>query len=432
MSTAFYPMGMLSYNNRGKGVGYATPKGTGIYSNPVAITAGNIPPLTNRDYRNVVAYKHGLARPLKWAYRKGTTSRARITVVSPDDPNVYVTLAPREVRSSRSSSLIGQTMDMPGAYTVKRNEVLEVDETNQMAKDCIDCRGIGLVTDYYPEYFLTNNPLPVCETPQFCCNEQKKALLRVRPANTNLPKNYYTTLQQYRQGRCLTYDQKVFNFYTGSLGQQVGIGAKPGSPQSIDNMYIANCYPNTNFGQDFVVSQAYISLKAQNMFTEADIALFEATRPSTFAEFYAYLQDLESGKVQEATALWVSIVTRYGNPNDQKVCRRVAYKPNNFQFATEGAVTSSTRTFKLTVTTIEKDVYDQNKRKGYGTGPAPLIYKTKVAQCNAAQYTTNGNPKTCFRNSNDYDYLGVSSNGNITPSVANNGISATFSGQPIH
>ena len=42
--------------------------------------------------------------------------------------------------------------------------------------------------------------------------DEKKALKRVRPASTNLKKNYYTTHKQYMQNRCQTYEQRVFNF----------------------------------------------------------------------------------------------------------------------------------------------------------------------------------------------------------------------------
>ena len=399
--------------------GYFTTKGTGVYSNPVAITSGNIAPLTNKDFTNSVSYKHGLPRPLKWQYRRGTTTAPKITIVNPENSSEYIVVSEREVKTSKSSTLIKQTMDMPGAFSVKQNVIGEINDVSKLNKDCIDCRGIGLVADYYPEYFLTNNPLPVCETKQFCCNEQKKALLRVRPANTNLPKNYYTTLQQYRQNRCWTYDQRIFNFYTGVPRDRA---SKPGSPSSIDNMYIANCYPNTNMSEELLIAQAYEYMKQKGILNNSDIVRFEKTLPSTYSEFYTFIQSIDPHFVNEAISIWQRGVSQHANYNDTKVCKKVAYKPNNFQFATQGAVTSSTRTFKLTVTTIEKNVYDQNKRKGSTNSTrasieAPLIYKSKVSPCNF---------KNCTQNSSDLF------KGNIAPSVANHGISATFpGGQPL-
>ena len=85
MSSATYPLGMKTSNNHIFTGGYKTWKGTGINSNPVAITAGNIPPLTNKDYSNSVVYKQGSSRPLKWAYRRGTTTQTSRIIIDPND-----------------------------------------------------------------------------------------------------------------------------------------------------------------------------------------------------------------------------------------------------------------------------------------------------------------------------------------------------------
>ena len=73
MSSAFYPLGMKSYNNHVPQGGYKTWKGSGLYSNPVGMTAGNIRPFTNNDIRNIAIYKQGSARPIK-QYRRGTST----------------------------------------------------------------------------------------------------------------------------------------------------------------------------------------------------------------------------------------------------------------------------------------------------------------------------------------------------------------------
>ena len=128
MSTAVYSMGMESYNNSEFGpftAPFTTWKGTGKYSYPVAITSGNIRPLTNMDPTNNVVQKFGLPRPLKWQYRKGTTTQALLTVQDPNNPTSYIQIN-RESRSSKSSSLIGQTIDQPGRYIVKHNPVNEI------------------------------------------------------------------------------------------------------------------------------------------------------------------------------------------------------------------------------------------------------------------------------------------------------------------
>jgi len=45
-----------------------------------------------------------------------------------------------------------------------------------------------------------------------CCNEEKKAKQRVVYANTNLPKNYYTTHKQYLRNRAKLFEQQEFHF----------------------------------------------------------------------------------------------------------------------------------------------------------------------------------------------------------------------------
>ena len=326
MSSATYPLGMKTNNNHVVTGGYKTWKGTGINSNPVATTAGNIPPQTNKDYHNTTVYKHGLPRPMKWSYRKGSSIQVPKIILNPEDSTKFIEIPnSREVHHSVSSSLIGQTIDRPGQFSIKENS--NNIDTNKI-EDCRACKGISLVADYYPNNgYITENPIPETQQPSFCCNAQKKALKMVRPASTNLSKRYFTTHQQYMYNRCQTYEQRAFNFYTGSAEDEVfDAKAKPGSPLALSNFYVAQCYPNT---------------------------------------------DYEPGL---------------------KGCKRVIYKPSNFQFAVEGGVSSSARILKLTLTTIERAIA-QNRRAmainigNPGAAPAaPFIYKAKVPL-----------PSPCFR-----------------------------------
>ena len=345
MSSATYPLGMKTNNNHVYIGGYKTWKGTGINSNPVATTAGNIPPQTNKDYYNTTVYKHGLTRPMKWAYRRGTSIQVPRIIINPEDSSKFIEIPnSREVHHSATSSLIGQTIDRPGQYSIKDN-TLDNEERDKL--DCRTCKGISLVANYYPNKgYITENPIPETQQPSFCCNAQKKALKLVRPASTNLSKRYFTTHQQYMYNRCQTYEQRAFNFYTGSadVPDDIGIKAKPGSPLSLSNFYVAQCYPNT---------------------------------------------DYEPGL---------------------KGCKKVIYKPSNYQFAVEGGVESSARTLKLTLTTIERSIAMNKRAMGINIGnpggapAAPFIYKSKVPKCNPAYSTMNGNPRTCNKNTNDIVY----------------------------
>jgi hypothetical protein len=452
---------------------YSSWKANGPYSYPAGITSGRVRPLTNKDYTNNVVYKHGSTRPQKWAHRIGTQTRipSHTYKVDPNNPNSYVIVPtidqPRIAKSNASLALVSQLNDFPGRYSVKHNNTLdEKSEILQADKACNDCTGVAMVADFKPSPFLTNNPQPVCVSPNFCCNEQKKALLRVRPASTNLKKNYFTTLQQYRENRCQTYDQRIFNFQTPiSEAAAYAIqqnnpyvtpgmikNAKPGSALATENTYNANCYPNTGntFTNEQIIMIGFNMINKAGLFTEQDILAFYASNIQTsIADFIQFLSTIQSGNGQEAIALFDGFLTNpYLNntyltgPSNSMNCKRVVYKPSNPQFAVQGGVSSSARTLKLGLTTIEKAVYEQNKQLDYiysgGNPQAPFIYKSKVPACNPgiplifSQITKN--PKTCFKNNNDYMDPTLH---NLTaaiggPNVATNGISATMpGGQPL-
>ena len=41
-------------------------------------------------------------------------------------------------------------------------------------------------------------------------------------------------------------------------------------------------------------------------------------------------------------------------PNDDRACKKVIYKPNNYKYATQGGVSSSARTYRLTIDTVKR------------------------------------------------------------------------------
>jgi len=450
MSSASFPQGMNSYNNNAPFAPFSAPyrswKGIGKYSYPVAITSGNIRPLTNRDPTNNAFQKFGLPRPLKWQYRKGTTTQSRVTIMNPDLPNQYIEVS-RESKSSKSSSLIGQTIDQPGRYMVKHNPIDEVDGKEQLNLNCENCQGIGLVASFSPEPYLTNNPEPCVTNPVLCCNQENKALNRVIYASTNLKKNYYNTHQQYRENRCQTYQQKAFNFYSGpalpayyaeliktnpELAAKMK-ASKPGDPLSYLNMYVANCYPNTDpsvTSQLGLVNQLFQIMNNGNVFMPSDISNFYADSIMTLADFNKFIQTID-GNLTLANTIFYNFINNPNyvgvltGPNNPRGCKLVVYKPSNPQFAAEGGVSSSTRTLKLTVDTIGSNIASIRRLKGAGAvinnggqPYVPFVYKSKVAPCNKGVYIKNGNPKTCFRSSaDDHVYKALSKLGNIGGSI---------------
>jgi len=238
-----YPQGMGSYNNRMYLGGFKSWKGV----NPSAVISKNIRPLTNKDPTNNAAiptricdisggkrYPNSniyprqtqfLPRPMKH-YRKGSNF-----------------INNRMVVSSSSATSVGQLMDRPGSFTIIPNSFANANNPSLSAVGCN--LGEKIVSDYYPnKSFLTDNPTFLSQTPfsdsngsnttgflKNCFNPEKKALNRSRSSTSVLPNTYFQTLQQYRENRCMTHDQRAFNFKSAEITQP--------------NMYRANCHPNS-------------------------------------------------------------------------------------------------------------------------------------------------------------------------------------------
>lgn len=409
MSTAYYPLGMSSYNNRVNPNNYVSWKGTGSNSFPIGTTSGNIRPLTNRDPLNFYPQKFGLPRPLK-IYRKGTV----IPYLVPNSPETLLISRnmSRAVKSSTKGSLIKQMIDNPGSFSIKQNYPGEVNNIEALDKSCQICNGIGVVATYKPnKNNITENPTTTTTTYPLCCNEERKAKRRVIYASTNLSKNYYTTLQQYRQNRCQTYDQRAFNFLRSAEIDYAPY--KPGSPEALinSNTYVANCQPNSELVESSEINLIDILfnvLVKENLLTPAEIAEFKAKNINTFMEFLSFLESIvDSVSREKALKIYGDFINNpyYGiplsGPSNPRGCKLVVYKPSNPQFANQGAVTSSTRTLKLNVDTIETNLagYNRDQKQGAylgidatallgGQPEIPFLYKNKAPSCNPYLYTS--------------------------------------------
>jgi hypothetical protein len=239
---------------------------TTTLDNSIPVTSTNLRPFTNKDLTNDIAYKHGMARPLKH-YRLGIINAVTIDPSS-SDVKYLTTNINRYVNSSKSTPLLS-LINRPGGVFKSTSNVNF---------------GCDLVNDPRDDQLLAD-----------CC-QAEKALRRVRGASTKLDKTYYQTSQQYRHARCNTIEQKSFQYTNGGNGK-----------------YLANC------GAD-----------------------------------------------------------------SKKACNEVIYKPNNSQFGTQGGVSSSDRTTRLTLNTIKKEVDGQknkatlqNYNNVYGSTNVPFILKAK-------------------------------------------------------
>lgn len=419
MSTAYYPQGMRTMPASGRMNSsfpsqYITWKGTGAFSNPIGIAPSHVRPLTNKDSGNVFqsgSYpsrypqftRRFIPRPLK-QYRRGRVIPPN-SFENPEPGNpIFKTQTDlinynvnRYVSSSKGTStgngrfgygLVSYIQDMPGGYTVKENPSNEINGEIQANKDCKTCEGVGVVVDYMPNNtYLTNNPQARSQTTSFCCNEQRKAKRRSIYASTNLKKNYYTTNFEYLQNRCQTFDQKSFNFQDNKIAatkalenagftpQQIA-SAKPGSALSQLNIYEANCYPNAEI---FETSEAALVSKIMNRFisagfytqSQADSILLNFQVKNQLKQLFDQTRSFSDAQITQAYEIInqeLSITKNIGGPTvSLSGCKATIYKPNNPQFAKQGAVSSSTRMLKLNVDTISTNAASMNKNNNTGS-----------------------------------------------------------------
>ena len=460
MSTAFYPQGMRSrpasgYNHKSAifNKQYITWKGTGPFSNPVGTAAGHIRPLTNNDPGNVFQTGFGLPRPIKH-YRKGRGIPSQpiiavnLSVKNPHNNSIDLIIDEgalinynmnRYVASSKGTSLGGgfggsgllnEMQDKPGSYIVKQNSSDEINGIKQLQNDCKTCQGVDIVANYYPNTtYLTENPEPNVENPVLCCNQEYKAKRRAIYASTNLKKNYYTTHSQYLQNRCKTYQQKAFNFlsyksldnsdyksnpYYISVDGNKGI--TPGSPLSLTNTYLANCQPNGeiyNATENALISQMLGMMLNKNIVTQEQVDNFYTLNINSVQGFFTWINTLSEPQKTLALAVFTDFISNpywgmpLAGPSNPVGCQLVVYKPNNYQYAKQGAVDSSTRILKLQVDTISTNAASLHNYNNtgpqlvtanelYAGNPINNIYKNKAPLCNSPTVFQFQNKKLCY------------------------------------
>lgn len=436
MSTAFYPIGMRTYPSSGYNHNstyllqqYIPWKGVGIGSNPVGIANGHIRPLTNKDPGNVFQTGFGLPRPIKH-YRKGKVIPSvpiqANNLVGKDPYNQNITLNINEaalinynmnryVKSSYGTSLGGgfggsgllnEMQDKPGAFIIKHNQPDEINGIKQLQKDCKTCQGVGIVSSYMPNpSFIYENPEPNNVNPILCCNQEIKARKRVIYAQTFLNQNYYTTHKQYLKNRCKTFEQQSFNFLSfNSLKNQANqtnpyyisvdtsSNVKPGAPLTFANTYLANCQPNAQIydaTEYAMINQMLTFMLYKQIITQTEVDEFYASNINSLKGFFNWINALPSSQQTAALIVFKTFINNpytgmpLSGPSNPSGCQLVVYKPNNYQFAKQGAVSSSTRMLKLNVDTISTNAASL---KNYNnTGPA-LVTANELYAGNANNY----------------------------------------------
>ena len=348
-------------------------------------------------------------------------------VIDPLNENNYIevdNINNRVSKSQSTSSLISNLIDKPGAFSIKQNTDNEINNIDQLTKECLNCDGINVIIDFKKPTDLTNNPKSYSTCKTFCCNNEAKAKKMVIYASTNLNNNYFNTLQGYRQNRCLTYEQRAFNFQSSVNGELTRkilennpnitpsdiLKAKPGSPLDI-SLYNANCYPNAGeVSQQDLVNQLFQLINREKILTTEEVTQFYQLNIQLLYQFNKFLSTVTNREIsQEMFNNFINnplIISRLSNNN--KNCKLVVYKPSNYTFACEGGVDSSLRTLQLSVNTISSNLASLNRLKGAGDVPnigqqqfTPFIYKNKVEKCqkNLPIFMRNigvNNSKKCF------------------------------------
>ena len=399
MSSAFYPLGMRrvpasGYNHHSSLPQQYVPwKGTGLSKTPVGVTSGTIRPLTNKDYGNNFPAPFGKPRPIKHA-RKGSLPHIPVSSLVATDASEYEIQevernVNRDVQTSTNATLVSQMIDKPGSYSVKENTL------NDNTTQANACGGVCVYAPLYPNVpFLTENPEPISGTNAFCCNEERKAKRRVLSASTNLKKNYYTTHTQYLENRCKTFEQRAFNF-VGETESGGNPRAKPGAPDA-NNTYVANCYPNGELRENS--ETAWVARILQICQDEGFISSSEESKEQyksivTFQQLVFFINGLPEPNKKEAAKVYDSIVLNpytgvpLSGPSNPAGCKVVVYKPSNYQFATEGAVSSRTLNLKKNVETIDTYL----SRLPTNT----IVYKNKSEPCRPAYNMKNGDKRVC-------------------------------------
>lgn len=457
MSTAVFPLGMRNMASSGYHQNstyynkqYATWKGTGMNSFPIGSASGHIRPLTNKDAGNVFPTGFGLPRPLKH-FRKGRvipphalTENAYLT-----DPSLINYNINRFVKSSKGttlggggggSGLLNDMQDKPGAFFVKENSI---DLNNNINTDCQNCQSIKIVSSYKPNNrFLEENPLPVTQNKTLCCNDEIKAKRRAIYASTNLKKNYYTTSKQYLQNRCKTFDQKAFNFLSFRTNTKETInqyanpyyisvdgnnGPKPGSALALSNTYLANCQAGLQLftaTEISMINQMFFLMIQQNIFTQTDFDNFNKLGINSIEGFYIWLNSLPENQKVPALQIFNEYISNpywgmpLSGPSNPAGCQLTIYKPNNYQFAKQGAVDSSTRNLRLNVNTISTNAASIQNYNNTGpllvsanelyAGVNPNLYQHKAPKpCSNTNLPLNFSQSGAFQNKRICSYINL-------------------------
>ena len=128
---------------------------------------------------------------------------------------------------------------------------------------------------------------------------------------------------------------------------------------------------------------------AKNIITQSQVTEFQSTGINSIQGYFNWIQGFPENQRGPANVVFKEFINNpyWGmppsGPTNPTGCQLTVYKPNNYQFAKQGAVSSSTRNLKLNVDTISTNAASiQNYNN---TGPQ-LVTANELYAGNANNY----------------------------------------------
>ena len=359
-----------------------------ILNEPIPLTSANLRPFVNKDVTNDVAYKHGLPRPMKH-YRLGVINAVTIDPNS-SDANYLTTNVNRYVRSSRTAPLLSLTMERPGHVFESTSNV---NFGNDLSKDT---RFDGLLKNACPSLKSESklDPGVECLKPENKVNivssdgnkyvfnsifyDSKKVygLTKGTYIFKNVPSTHPMALLNRYKKETITYkgdeDKKIgrlleesfpndyYNFYHGDITVEV--------TGDFGELSVYCYYHGYMGGKDLLKysdgckdNEEIESIKPTNVCNQEKNALNRARGSNTnlSKNYYQTSQQYRHSRCntiqQKGYQYSNSGNGEYVSNCSNEGCNKVIYKPSNAQFATQGGVSSSSRTSRLTLNTIKTE-----------------------------------------------------------------------------
>ena len=127
-----------------------------------------------------------------------------------------------------------------------------------------------------------------------------------------------------------------------------------------------------------------------NILTITEINNFNTLGINNISGFFNWINGLPASQKTSALTVFTDFISNpywgmpLSGPSNPTGCQLVVYKPNNYQFAKQGAVSSSTRNLKLNVDTISTNAASINNYNN--TGPQlvnanQLYFNFRIKNC---------------------------------------------------